>query len=214
MKNQIFRSTYYTEKDLRTCGFKNIGQNVKIHENVNIHGVENISIGSNVRIDPYVSIIATGPVNIGSFIHLGSYCLLIGAEGIFMEDFSGLSQGVKIYTRSDDYSGQHLTNPTVPDKYTKAKKGTVILKRHVIIGCSTVILPNVTIGEGSSVGALSLVTKSLPKWGVYAGIPAERLKNRSRNLLELEKELLKDMQEKSFEHEKEKTYFDIPFSTD
>jgi galactoside O-acetyltransferase len=199
MNRQIFKSSYYTEKELKFCGFKTIGKNVKIHENVNIHGVENISIGSNVRIDPYVSIIATGPVNIGSFIHIGSYCLLIGAEGIVMEDFSGLSQGVKIYTRSDDYSGQHLTNPTVPDKYTKAKKGAVILKKHVIIGCGTVVLPNVAIGEGSSVGALSLVTINLPKWGVYAGIPVKRLKNRSKNLLKIEKELLKDMQDKSSE---------------
>lgn len=174
MSETLFQSIYYTDQDLKNCRFKEIGKNVMIHKNVNIYGIENISIGDNVRIDPYVSIVATGPVSIGSFIHIGSYCSLIGAEGIIMEDFSGLSQGVKIYTRSDDYSGHNLTNPTVPNKYLGLKKGSVELKRHVIIGASCVILPGVIIGEGSSVGALSLVTESLPKWGIYSGIPAKK----------------------------------------
>jgi galactoside O-acetyltransferase len=110
-----------------------------------------------------------------------------------MEDFSGLSQGVRIYGKTSDYSGNYLTNPTVPEKFTCITHGTVILKRHVIIGSGAVILPNVTIGEGSSVGALSLVTKSLDPWGVFFGCPAKRLKGRSRRLLELESELMKEV---------------------
>ena len=95
MSEALFQSIYYTDQDLKNCRFRKIGKNVMIHENVNIYGIENISIGNNVRIDPYVSIVASGPVSIGSFVHIGSYCLLSGAEGIRMEDFSGLSQGVK-----------------------------------------------------------------------------------------------------------------------
>jgi galactoside O-acetyltransferase len=57
----------------------------------------------------------------------------------------------------------------------------------VLIGSGSVVLPGVTIGEGSAVGALSLVSMSLDEWGVYFGSPAKRIKARSKNLLEMEK---------------------------
>ena len=64
------------------------------------------------------------------------------------------------------------------------------LGRHVIVGSGSVVLPGVVIGDGCSVGALSLVTKSLPEWGVYFGAPVRRLRARSKRLLELEQRLL------------------------
>lgn len=185
---------YYSEHDLRDAGFKHLGKNVQIAKNCTIIGLENIEIGNNVRIDGYCSIIVSGNgwLRIGSYIHIGSYCLLSAGEGITLCDFSGLSQGTKIYSRSDDYSGEHLTNPTVPSKFTGIIKGEVTLGRHVIVGSGSVILPRVTIGEGSSVGALSLVTKNLDAWGVYAGNPARKIKERSRKILELENQMLKE----------------------
>jgi len=187
----MFDPGYYTEPDLKNAGFKSVGKNVSIAKNCTIIGLSNIEIGDNVRIDGYCSIIAagTGYVKLGSYIHIGGYCMLSAGDGIVMDDFSGLSQGVRIYSRTDDYSGKYLTNPTVPEKYIGITQGKVELRRHVIIGSGSVILPQVTIGEGSSVGALSLVTKSLDDWGVYFGSPAKRLKRRSRNLLKLEEEL-------------------------
>ena len=105
-------------------------------------------------------------------------------------DFSGLSQGVKIYSQTDDYSGKYLTNPTVLEKYTGVTKGKVAIGKHVMIGSGSVVLPAVTIGEDSSIDAQSLVTKDIDTWGVFFGAPVRRLKNRSRNFLELEKEIL------------------------
>ncbi len=186
----LFSSRYYAEDELAHAGFKNLGSNVRIHQQVNLHGIENITLGSNIRIDAFASIIATGAVTLGSYIHIASHCLLAAAEGILMADFSTLSSGVKIFTRSDDYSGRHMTNPTVPELYTGAQRGAVTLERHVIVGAGSIILPGVTIGEGSAIGALSLVAKSLPPWGIHAGIPAKRLRARSRELLEKEAALL------------------------
>lgn len=188
----IFDTQYVREEELREEGFKSVGRNVAIAGNCTIVGVENVSIGDDVRIDGYCTIIAAnGEITLGSNIHIGSYCLLSGSCGIEFGDFAGLSQGVKIYSRSDDYSGETLTNPTVPAQYTGGASGKVTLGRHVIIGAGSVILPRVTIGDGSSVGALSLVTKSLEPWGIYSGRPARRLKPRSAKLLELEREYLR-----------------------
>ncbi|MBV7541532.1 acyltransferase [Acidovorax sp. sic0104] len=190
----LFDPGYFTESDLQSAGFRSLGTNVMIAKNCTIIGVENIEIGSNVRIDGYTSIIAPGGgwVRIGSYVHIGGYSLLSAGDGITLCDFSGISQGVKIYSRSDDYSGEHLTNPTVPGKFTGVTGGEVRLCRHVIIGSGTVILPRVIVGEGASVGALSLITKSLDAWGVFAGHPARKIKTRSKRLLDLEESLLRE----------------------
>jgi len=186
-----FDSGYYNENDLSAFGFKSVGKNVRIAKNCTIIGLDNISIGNDVRIDGYSTIIAAGGyVTLGSYIHIGGYAFISGGAGVIMEDFSGLSQGVRIYSKSDDYSGAYLTNPTIPPKYLNIVNGVVTLKRHVIIGSGSIILPKVTIGEGSSVGALSVVTKSLGEWGVFVGSPVRRFKSRSRQLLEHEKNLL------------------------
>lgn len=188
-----FDPGYFDEHELSSMGFKSIGKNVRIAKSCTIIGLENIAIGNDVRIDGYSSIIAAGDgsVDLGSFIHIAGYCGLYAGHGITVDDFAGLSQGVRIYTSTDDYSGQALTNPTVPKAFTNVRHGRVTLQRHVIIGTGTVLLPDVVVGEGTAVGALSLVTRSLDGWGIYAGCPAKRLKERSRNLLQLEEKLLK-----------------------
>lgn len=69
-------------------------------------------------------------------------------------------------------------------------RGAVKIGRHSIIGSGSVILPGVDIPEGVSVGALSLVRKSLEPWGVYAGAPVRRIKDRDRQLLQDEAAVL------------------------
>ena len=182
----LFLSGYHDGEALRAAGIGAAGQGVRIHRAANVYGLDRLFLGDDVTIDAYVSLIASGEIRIGSNVHIGAYCHLSGGEGIVMEDFSGLSQGVRIYTRSDDYSGRSLTNPTTPDDLKTIARGAVRLGRHVIVGANSVILPGVTIGEGSAVGALSLVNRSLPPWEIWGGIPARRLGARDRRLLDLE----------------------------
>lgn len=188
-----FNQGYYSTEQLRKMDFKYVGNNVQIAKNCTVIGLENISLGDNIRVDGGVSLIcASGYLKIGSYTHIGSGCHLGCAGGVELSDFSGLSQGVRIYSGSDDYSGKSLTNPTVPKKYLNVKIKPVLIGRHVIIGSGSVVLPGVTIGDGSSVGALSLVMKSLGKWGVYVGNPAKKLKTRKKDLLEQEKMVLSE----------------------
>ena len=53
-------------------------------------------------------------------------------------------------------------------------------------------MPNVTINEGAVTGAMTFVNKDLDKWGIYIGIPAKRIKDRSKNMLKLVKEFEKN----------------------
>ena len=48
------------------------------------------------------------------------------------------------------------------------------------------VFPGVNIAEGCSVGAMTLVNKSTKEWGIYLGNPARRIKERNKNLLEME----------------------------
>ena len=194
-----FDPGYFSEQDLKNAGFKSLGHNVQIAKNCVIIGLENIEIGNDVRIDGFSSLIAAGSgwLSIGSFVHIGGGCHLSAGAGIQLDDFSGLSQGVRIYSKSDDYTGRHMTNATIPEKYKGITQGPVSLGRHVIIGSGSVILPNLLIPEGCAVGALTLVVKSLDPWGVYFGAPAIRLKNRSKRLLELETQFVRDLNESS-----------------
>ena len=180
-----------TKEELNKIGFKSLGENILISDKCSIYSPEKISIGSNVRIDDFS--ILSGDLKIGSYIHIAAGCYLYGGEsGIEMMDFSGLSSRVSIYAASDDYTGKSLTNPTVPEKYKRILKGKVTIEKHVIIGSSTVILPRLTIREGASVGAQSLVIKNCEEWMGYFGSPAIKLKERKKDLLKLEKEFLRE----------------------
>ena len=188
-------TSFYSEKELKQFKFQSIGKNVLIKKNVGMFFIENISIGSNVRIDDNVIIVASSkenPVKIGNYVHIATNCYLAGSAGIEMSDFSGLATGVQIFSASDDYSGKKLTNPTVGKPYIGGKFGKVTLGKHVIIGAGSIILPDVNIKQGSSVGALSLVNKDLEDWGVYFGIPVKKIKDRQKDILKLEKKFLKN----------------------
>lgn len=180
---------YYETATLRDMGFGHVGENVKIAKTCTMPGnLSNIYLGNNIRIDGYTTIV--GRVNLGSYVHIGAYCLLSGGDGISIDDFCGLSNGVKLYSRSDDYSGNFMTNPTVPEKYLGINRGKISLGKHAIFGANAIALPGVNIGEGCSVGAQSLIKKDLDTWGIYAGCPARRIGQRSKKLLEMEAELL------------------------
>ena len=114
MQNPFDRG-YLASAELRQLGFREVGENVRIARHAPIIGLGNIRIGNNVRIDDHVVMAAaSGDISIGDHIHIGACAYLGAMGGITLGDFSTLSQGVRIYSGSDDYSGEHLTNPTVP----------------------------------------------------------------------------------------------------
>jgi acetyltransferase-like isoleucine patch superfamily enzyme len=191
MKN--YGGYYLASAELRDLGCRSVGEDVRVHTTCVLVGLENLTIGSHVRIDAFCSLIAgDGSISVGDHVHIASYAFLSGAEGIDLSDFVGISQGVRIYSRNDDYTGQALTGPTIPEAYLKLDKGAVRIGRHVVVGAGSIVLPGVEIGEGSTVGALSLVKSSLGLWGIYAGVPVKRLRDRSQAMLEFERHLLED----------------------
>lgn len=182
--------SFYSEQELSELGLGSFGADVRLSRKCSIYGAGRIHLASNVRIDDFCVLSAgAGGIRIGSFVHLGAFSLITGAGEVVLEDFSGFSSRVSVYSSNDDYSGAALTNPTVAPQWTNVRSARVRISRHAIVGSGAVILPGVTIGEGAAIGALSLVRKDCEPFGVYFGSPARRIARRSRKLLEVEKDL-------------------------
>lgn len=176
-------SSFYTEEELKKIGFKSLGKEVYISKKASIYGAENISIGNYVRIDDFC--ILSGNIEIGNYVHIGAYVALYGKKGIKINDFCGCSARCTIYSATDDFSGEYMISPMVPEELTNVTGGKVTLEKFVQLGANTVVMPDVTIKEGTSVGAMSFVNKSLEEWGIYVGIPCRKIKDRKRNIKNL-----------------------------
>lgn len=176
---------------IETMGFASVGKNVQLSDRASFYNTSKISLGNNVRVDDFCVLSAgTGGIEIGNYIHIAVFSSLIGAGKIVLSDFCNISSRVAIYSSNDDYSGATMTNPTLPHEYTGVIHADVVLQKHCIIGCGSIVLPGVTLEEGVAVGALSLITKNCEAFGIYVGNPARRIKERSRNLLSLEANFL------------------------
>jgi len=181
-EEQSVKTSFYSKFELEDLGLAGFGEDIKLSRKVSIYSPETISFGDHVRIDDFC--ILSGRIRIGSHVHIGAYSGLFGTEAIVMEDFSGLSSRVSIYTVSEDYLGGGLTNPTVPDAFRHPVRGPVTLRKHVIVGAGSVILPGATIGEGTAIGALAVVHGSITRWKVASGSLARPKQDRRRDVIE------------------------------
>lgn len=176
----------YTAEELLSLNV-HCGKNVFISKLTTIY-TDGMIIGNNVRIDDFC--VLTGDIKMGSNIHIANYCGLYGRGGIELSDFSNISSRCSLYSQTDDFSGNFLTGPTIPKKFTKVTVGKILLKKHALIGAGSILLPSVTLNEGCAVGAMSLILKDIPEYEIHIGIPAKFYKKRSRNLQQLEEKYL------------------------
>jgi dTDP-4-amino-4,6-dideoxy-D-glucose acyltransferase len=161
---------------------KSIGIDVIISSNVEIKRPNLVSIGNHVAIDSGFYI--TTGAEIGDYIHIAPYVCIIGGKTGFlkMDHFTNISVGGRVICGSDEFLGEGLiTAPGLPDEYRdNLIIKPVIFEKFVNTGANVVILPGVTLAEGSVIGAGSLVTKNTEPWTIYTGVPARPLKARKK----------------------------------
>lgn len=183
----MVQTSYYSEEELEHLGLKSFGKDVRLSRKASLYGVADISIGNHARIDDFC--ILSGNISIGNYVHINPFCgIYAGKAGVILNDFCNLASRITIYAVSDDYSGEYMTSPLLPESVTNIRNEQVVFGKHVIIGTCSTILPGVKIAEGCAIGAMSLVKSSTEPWGIYAGIPCRKLKDRSKQLLKFEQD--------------------------
>lgn len=182
-------NSFYSEEELKKIGFKKIGNNVLISRHSCIYSSHKIEIGNNVRIDDFS--LLSGDIKIGNNVHISAYTALYGGGKIIIDDYSGCSARCTLISASDDFSGNYMVGAIIPEEYKNVEEGIIHLEKYVQLGANTTVLPNVIIKEGAVTGAASLVNKNLAEWTINVGIPAKKIKSRSKNLMKLVKEFEK-----------------------
>ena len=101
---------------------------------------------------------------LGKYTDIGAYTLIVAKHGV------EIGEDVQIGSHCSLYSYSTIDNKT----------GKVVLKKNCRIGTHSSVMPGVTVGENTIVGAHSFVNKSLPPNVVAAGCPVRILRKISK----------------------------------
>ena len=162
--------------------FKRGGADLYVDKTSRIKHPHLVELGNHVAIDMgvYLSTSAT----IGDYVHIAPYaCIIGGGESkLIMEDFSGISAGCKIICGGDDFT-KGMMNPQVPIQYRSPKITIITFEKFSCVGVNSVVMPGVTLKEGSVVGSNSTLTKDTEPWTIYVGNPARPVKLRDKETI-------------------------------
>jgi acetyltransferase-like isoleucine patch superfamily enzyme len=131
---------------LQLYGYIVLRKRVEVLGIFHVGKAENITLGKNVGI------------NRGVYL-LGEYSIVIGHNVVLSANAMLLDSGLDILQFADSFPVPHI-------------EGEIVIEDYVWIGAGAIILPNVTIGERSIVGAGAVVTKDVPPYVIVAGNPA------------------------------------------
>ena len=159
------------------------GEDVYIDEGSLIKNPDEVVVGSHVAIDK--GVIVSTKLHVGDYVHVAPYVVFIGGKKskVILKDYSFVAAGTKIVEGSEDYTGLGLIGPTIPEEYREINYSTITFEKFSGCGVNCSIMPGVTFGEGSILGANSLATKDLEPWTIYVGSPARPVKKRKKDII-------------------------------
>lgn len=155
--------------------FAAIGENVIFEAGVMVFHPETIFLGSNLYIGHQTILKGyyKGAMHIGDNSWIGQQVFMHSAGGITIGSNVGIGPGVKILTSAHREEGR-----AVPILRSAVDFAPVVVEDDCDIGIGAVILPGVTLGKGTQVGAGAVVTTDTPPYSVVAGVPAKVLRLR------------------------------------
>ena len=182
--------SFLSEDQVKNIGFKSLGKDVIISDKAVFYRPERMTIGNHVRIDDFC--VLANNIVLHDYVHIALKSSILSSANavVEMEDYTGLGYHSLIFTMSDDFSRGAFINPTMPDEFRCLTEKSVHVRKFGCIGAGAVVLPGADIGEGTTVGAMSLVIQSTKPWMCYFGNPARPMLKRNEKLKELEKTFL------------------------
>jgi maltose O-acetyltransferase len=107
-------------------------------------------------------------ISIGHDTIIGDHCFLDGRAPLKIGNHVGIASQVLIYNDEHDINSADYGNSF----------GPVEIGDYVFIGPRAIILPNIKIGKGAVVAAGAIVTKDIPEFEIWGGIPAKKISDR------------------------------------
>jgi acetyltransferase-like isoleucine patch superfamily enzyme len=156
---------------------RQFGHSININSGVGFKHLETFEIGDRVFIgsQTYIQGRFDGRCIIGNQVWIGPQSYF-DARDLIIEDYVGWGPGAKVLGSS--HTGIPADLPIIK---TDLEIKPVKIEAGADIGMNAVILPGVTIGRGSIVGAGAVVTKDVPPLAIVAGVPAKFLRWRENH---------------------------------
>jgi lipopolysaccharide O-acetyltransferase len=153
---------------------------------VHIKGAAMIDFGKNLTTGVGCRFDALGPkgcIRFGRDVQLNDYVHITGSSSVTIGDNVLIASKVYISDTSHGaYSGSaEHSNPDIPPKERPLAAKPVKIEPNVWIGEAVSVLPGITIGHGSIIGANSVVTKDVPANCIAVGNPAKVIKHFDRS---------------------------------
>ena len=151
-----------------------VGDGVRIEPGVGFLHAETFDVADGVAIgaQAYLQGRAGGTCRLGTRVWIGPQAYL-DARDLLIEDGVGIGPGVRIL------GSAHTGLPTdTPPIELETDAEPVRIERGADVGVNAVVMPGVTIGRGSVVGAGAVVTRDVPPLAIVAGVPARVLRYR------------------------------------
>jgi len=142
---------------------------------LSIHHKRFYFLGDNVVIEPWAHVSHPDCVSIGSDSYIGPNAYIAGDGGLTIGESVMIGPKVYIQTSSHNYDSVDLM--ALPYDHRIISK-PITIHNFVWIGGRVSIMPGVQIGEGSVIGAGSVVVKDVPSLAIVAGNPARVIKYR------------------------------------
>jgi acetyltransferase-like isoleucine patch superfamily enzyme len=111
-------------------------------------------------------------ITIGKGSIIGDRCELDGRGGLYIGENCNLSSEVRIWTAQHDSQSSQFDYVTAPVK----------IGDRCWVSSNTIILPGISMGDGSVLAAGAVLTKDAEPYGIYAGVPARKIGERNREL--------------------------------
>lgn len=148
-----------------------------IYEPTVILNPDKLHMADTARIDSFCKLECGEGLTIGQYVHIASYVHVLGGGEAIFGDYSALASGVKIINGSNKIDGLSCS-AVAPADMQIVERGKVVIERYAVLFVNAIVLPGVTVHEGAVVAAGAVVTKDIPAWEIWGGIPARKIGER------------------------------------
>jgi galactoside O-acetyltransferase len=159
--------SFFWRKSFKTCGSElSIGTGFVCRE------PRNISLGDNVVLGPQTCLFALGggTITIRNRFTINRHVIIDASQNgsVVIGDDVFIAPNVVIRSSNHEYKSLD-----VPMRNQGHKGGKIVIGNDVWLAANSVILPDVVIGDGSIIGAGSVVTHDIPPYSIAGGVPAK-----------------------------------------